>query len=128
MPSGAVHPTFIAEVRLRSRSRSGYTGGNLRHAIARRHFEFRVQLASKSRLSSAAVVEVKPIAAFDQGVDRAGLHAFESMMPMFSGGNAQKRLEAAFLRVVKAVIERLCRVGELLQCGRARRKACGALL
>jgi hypothetical protein len=58
----------------------------------------------------------------------AAMKAFDSVMPMFSGGNAQKRLEAAFLRVVKAVIERLCRVGELFQCGRARRKAFGALL
>ena len=36
------------------------------------------------------------------------------VMPMFSGGDVQKRPEAAFLRVVKAVVERFCRIGEFI--------------
>jgi hypothetical protein len=54
--------------------------------------------------------------------------AFVSVMPMFSNGDVQKRPEAAFLRVVKTVVERLCGIGEFFQLGRARRKAFSALL
>jgi hypothetical protein len=38
--------------------------------------------------------------------------AFVSVMPMFSGGDVQKRPEAAPLRVVKTIVERLCCIGE----------------
>ena len=58
----------------------------------------------------------------------AAMKIFGSVMPMFSGGNAQERPEAAFLRVVETVVKRLCCIGELFQLGRARRKAFGALL
>jgi len=54
--------------------------------------------------------------------------AFVSVMPMFSGGDVQKHPETAFLRVVKTVVERLCRIGEFFKLGRARRKTFSALL
>ena len=38
--------------------------------------------------------------------------AFVSVMPMSSGGDVQKRPEAAFLCVIKAIVERLCGIGE----------------
>jgi hypothetical protein len=38
--------------------------------------------------------------------------AFVSVMPMFSGGDVQKRPEAALLRVIKTFVERLCCIGE----------------
>ena len=54
--------------------------------------------------------------------------AFVSVMPMSSAGDVQKRPEAALLRVVKTVVERLCRIGKLFQVCRACRKALGTLL
>ena len=42
----------------------------------------------------------------------AVMKAFVSVMPMFSGGDVQKRPEAALLRVVKTIVERLCCIGE----------------
>ena len=38
--------------------------------------------------------------------------AFVFVMPMFSAGDVQKRPEAALLRIVKTIVERLCCVGE----------------
>ena len=58
----------------------------------------------------------------------AVMKAFVSLMPMFSGGDVHKYPEAAFLRVVKTVVERLCRIGEFFQLGRASRKTFSALL
>lgn len=54
--------------------------------------------------------------------------AFVFVMPMFSAGDVQKRPEAALLRIVKTIVERLCCVGEFFQLCRAGRKAFGALL
>ena len=54
--------------------------------------------------------------------------AFVFVMPMSSCSDVQKRPEAAPLRVVKTIVERLCGIGEFFYLGRARRKAFGALL
>ena len=58
----------------------------------------------------------------------AAMKAFDSILPMFSGGHKQERPEAAFLRVVETVVKRLCCIGKLFHLGRARRKVFGALL
>ena len=42
----------------------------------------------------------------------AVMKAFVSVMPLSSNGDVQKRPEAAFLLVVKTVVERFCRIGE----------------
>jgi hypothetical protein len=42
----------------------------------------------------------------------AVMKAFVSVMPLSSNGDVQKQPEAAFLRVVKTVVERFCRIGE----------------
>ena len=58
----------------------------------------------------------------------AVMKAFVSVMPLSSNGDVQKQPEAAFLRVVKAIVERPCCTGEFFQLGRAGRKALSPLL
>jgi hypothetical protein len=43
-----------------------------------------------------------------------GMKTFVCGMPRSSGGGVQKRPEAAFLCIIETVVERLCRIGELL--------------
>ncbi|MGH6853030.1 MAG: hypothetical protein ACREDJ_07525, partial [Methylocella sp.] len=82
--------------------------------LAREHDSF-IHLAPHvlSRILIAAPGTVMPIKIL------AAPKASVSAMPMSSGSDAQKRPEAAFLRVVKTVVERLCRIGKFFQLFRA---------
>ena len=60
-----------------------------------------------SRLLIAALGAVMPIE-----IIVALTKAFVFVMPMFSAGDVQKRPEAALLRIVKTIVERLCCIGE----------------
>jgi hypothetical protein len=59
------------------------------------------------KAQAAAAAGVMPIE-----IILAVTKAFVFVMPMFSAGDVQKRLEASLLRVVKTIVERLCCISE----------------
>jgi hypothetical protein len=78
---------------------SGYSCGNLRHAVAEGNFRVPTSISLEKPFAQRAVVEANPIAAFDSSLTHHKASMGQTYML------AQKRLESAFLCIIQTFVE-----------------------